>query len=83
MIFKGNYNLVLMNKEEKLKRLGGRIKKLRMDKGITQVDLAARVNKDQQSIQRLEAGRINPSYMYLTEIAEGLEISVARIVEFP
>lgn len=69
-----------MNKEVILKDLGDRIRKIRKDKGITQVQLAHTIGKDQQSIQRLEAGNINPSYIYLFEIADGLEISLTDLL---
>ena len=65
-----------MNKEVLLKDLGERIRIVRKDKGITQVQLAHSIGKDQQSIQRLETGNINPSYIYLQEIAEGLETTL-------
>jgi putative transcriptional regulator len=63
-----------MNKEVLLKELGDKIRLIRKDKGITQVQLAHSIGKDQQSIQRLEAGNINPTYIYLQEIAEGLNV---------
>lgn len=69
-----------IDKENELKNIGQRIKKVRMDKGLTQVDLSSLVNKDQQSIQRLEAGRVNPSYVYLLEICLGLEIDLKDIL---
>ncbi|TSD67661.1 helix-turn-helix transcriptional regulator [Inquilinus sp. KBS0705] len=65
-----------MNKEVLLKDLGEKIRTVRKDKGITQVQLAHSIGKDQQSIQRLETGNINPSYIYLQEIAEGLETTL-------
>jgi transcriptional regulator with XRE-family HTH domain len=51
-----------------------------MEKGLTQFELGTRINKDQQSIQRLEAGKINPSYIYLKEICIGLEIDLKDIL---
>lgn len=74
-----------MDKEKKilLKRLGGNIRRIRKEKGLTQVELANMVNKDQQSIQRLEMGNINPSFYYLYEIAEGLEIDLKELMNFP
>lgn len=66
------------NKEEELKKLGKRIKQIRLSKNLTQADLAARIGKDQQSIQRLEAGRVNPSYIYLLEIGKGLEVEIGE-----
>lgn len=72
-----------MNKEVLLKDLGEKIRLIRKDKGITQVQLAHSIGKDQQSIQRLEAGNINPSYIYLQEIADGLNIPLLDLLSKP
>jgi putative transcriptional regulator len=56
-----------MEKEILLKNLGARIRKIRNKKGISQKQLAHSIGKDQQSVQRLEAGNINPTYYYLYE----------------
>ena len=69
-----------MNKEVLLKDLGEKIREIRKDKGVTQVQLAHSIGKDQQSIQRLEAGNINPSYIYLQEIAEGLNVTLLDVL---
>lgn len=69
-----------MQKEELLKQLGMHIRKLRESKNLSQSELAASVGKDQQSIQRLEAGKINPSFFYLHQIAEGLSLKVTDIL---
>ncbi len=70
-----------MNKEVLLKDLGANIRMIRKEKGITQVQLAHSIGKDQQSIQRLEAGNINPSYIYLQEIAEGLNVPLLDMLK--
>ncbi|MCF0072477.1 helix-turn-helix domain-containing protein [Dyadobacter sp. CY261] len=70
-----------MDKVILLTQLGRRIRDLRVMKGVTQTELAHAIGKDQQSIQRLEAGKINPSYFYLCEIAEGLQVSVKEITD--
>jgi transcriptional regulator with XRE-family HTH domain len=64
-----------MDKETELKKLGERVRQIRKSKGMTQVQLAHSLGKDQQSIQMLEKGKFNPTYFYLTEIAEGLKVS--------
>jgi transcriptional regulator with XRE-family HTH domain len=69
-----------MEKEALLKKLGERIREIRKEKGITQVKLAHSMGKDQQSIQRLEAGNVNPSYYYLREIAEGLGCTMSELL---
>jgi putative transcriptional regulator len=65
-----------MNKEQLLKKLGSRIRIIRIEKGMTQEELANSIGKDQQSIQRLESGRVNPSVFYLYEIAQGLDVEL-------
>ncbi|NGF56742.1 helix-turn-helix transcriptional regulator [Parapedobacter sp. SGR-10] len=65
-----------------LRKLGERIKYIRKEKGITQEMLAYSINKDQQSIQRLEKGKINPSFYYLYQISEGLGVRLQEIVNF-
>ena len=70
-----------MDKEVILKKLGERIREIRNAKGITQVRLAHSIGKDQQSIQRLETGNVNPSYYYLIQIAEGLNIKIEDLTK--
>jgi len=69
-----------IKKDIELKNLGKKIKKIRRSKGLTQFELGVRIQKDQQSISRLEAGEINPSYIYLMEICTGLEIDLKEIL---
>lgn len=69
-----------INKDIALKKLGDRVRAIRRKKGFTQFELASFVYKDQQSIQRLEAGRVNPSYIYLLEICEGLDIEMKELL---
>ena len=68
------------DKEVELKKLGEKIRKIRMDKGLSQTQLGYLVNKDQQSIQRLESGRMNPSYFYLLEISIGLKVELKELI---
>ena len=70
-----------MEKETLLKNLGARIREIRKEKGISQKVLAHSIGKDQQSIQRLEAGNVNPTYYYLCEIAEGLDVDLGLIIK--
>jgi putative transcriptional regulator len=71
-----------MNKKKMLIELGQRIRKIRLEKGLTQVELANNTGKDQQHIARIEAGGRNPSYIFLCEVAEGLGISVSELLKF-
>jgi putative transcriptional regulator len=65
---------------KKLKILGGRLKEIRNDKGLTLKELGYRIDKDPQSISRVEMGDINPTYLYLLKLCEGLEVSISEIV---
>lgn len=69
-----------MDKNEELCEFGRNVKKIRESKGLTQAQLAHKINKDRESISRLERGKINPTYLYLIEISEGLEISISELV---
>ena len=66
----------LMDKSEELKLLGKRIREIRMSIGLSQAQLGLKIFKDQQSIHKVESAQFNPSYIYLLEICEGLEISI-------
>lgn len=70
-----------MKKEVFLKKLGERVRNIRIEKGITQKELAHSLGKDQQSIQRLEGGNINPSVFYLYEICKGLNVSLEDLIK--
>ncbi len=62
-----------------LLNLGDRIREIRIKQGMSQVKLAFSIGKKQQSIQRLEQGKTNPSYLYLKEVANGLKISLSEL----
>jgi putative transcriptional regulator len=70
-----------MEREKELQKLGERIKQLRIDKGLTQFELGSRINKDDSTVARIEAGRTNPTYTSLLLIAEGLEVNLFEIIE--
>ena len=71
-----------MDKQEFLTELGKRIIKLRQQKGWSQAELARNCDKEKQSIERLENGKINPSAYYLKEIANGLGVELSELLKF-
>ena len=76
-----------MNSREKvesdyLKKLGKRIKTLRKERGIKQVDLAYSCDIEKQSMSRIEAGNTNPSILLLRKIAEIIEVPVSELLDF-
>ncbi|MFD0939767.1 helix-turn-helix domain-containing protein [Pedobacter boryungensis] len=64
------------------KKLGKQIAKLRENKGLTQSQLSALINKDFQSISRIENGRVNASGYILKEIADALEVDMNKLFDF-
>lgn len=70
-----------MTKETFLKKVGKHITLLREEKGLSQTELALRCDKDKQSLNRLEKGKINPSIYYLKEIAEELGVSLKELLD--
>ena len=65
-----------MDKSEKLMALGERVRKIRVSKGLTQTELANIIGKDHPSINKLENGKVNPSYIFLSEVADGLGVDL-------
>ncbi len=70
-----------MDKKEMLKQLGARVREIRTAKGLTQTELAHKIGKDHPSINKLENGKVNPSLIFLIEVAAGLEVNVAEFLK--
>ena len=69
-------------KEILQKSFGNHIKQLRLKKGLTQVDVSSSMNKDQQSLQRVESGNVSPSLYYLFQLAEALNVEPGELLVF-
>lgn len=64
-----------INKE--LKKLGERVHQLRMEKGLTQLDLSSRCIIDRADISRIEHGEMNIKFSSLVQLAIALEVSIS------
>ncbi len=71
-----------MTKEEVNLKMGQRIVDLRKEKGWTQSDLARACDKDRQTIERLEKGRVTPTLYSLVEISRAMDIPLRVLVDF-
>lgn len=69
-------------KEIILKKFGQHIKNLRMAQNLTQVEVSSAMVRDQQSLQRVESGRVNPSLTYLLELANAMKIDPKVFFDF-
>jgi putative transcriptional regulator len=72
---------VKTSKEAELKKLGARLKTLRLEKGLTMEVLAYECDTDVSQIHRIESGKINPMYTTLRNLANGLGVSVSELMK--
>ena len=70
-----------MEEKEILWRLGQKIKEIREQKGIRQVDLAYSLGYDRSNMSRLESGRVNPRFTTLIKVANELDITVPELMD--
>lgn len=71
-----------MNKDNLNRKIGQKIVELRVAKGWSQSDLAKACHKDRQGIEKLEKGKVNPTFYTLYEVAQALEVNVSELVDF-
>jgi transcriptional regulator with XRE-family HTH domain len=63
--------------------VGGNVLRIRLEKGLSQEELAARSGFNQHYISELEAGKRNPTIISLHEIAQGLGVVPAELLIQP
>jgi len=57
------------------------IARLRIERGMTQAELAEKAGTKQPNIARLESGRANPSLAFLRKVASALDSHVSVRIE--
>lgn len=70
-----------MVEEVFLKKIGERIRKLRLEDGLSQEKLAFQSNLDRTYIGSVERGERNIAIINLNKIAKALNISVSKLLE--
>ena len=65
--------------QKRLDEIGLRLKTIRESKNLTLQELGYKIDKEPQSISRVENGKINPTYLYLLELCKGLEIDISEL----
>mgnify|MGYP003049439103 CR=1 FL=1 len=63
------------------KKLGLRIKELRLQKGISQEKFALTIDMDRTYFSSVEAGKRNISILNIKKIADGLGVSLNKLFE--
>ena len=69
-----------MSDEKNLRVLGGRIRRLRLAKGISQERLAELAGIHENHLRRVELGQANPTYLVLLRISDALEIALLELL---
>ncbi len=63
-------------------QVGKRIQKIRIEKNMSQQDLAAKCNFEKSNMSRLEAGRANATLSTLKTVSKALEINIIELFKF-
>ncbi len=70
-----------MTDKELLKRLGLRIKQLRTEKGLSQLELGDEIEVEKSNISRMESGKFNTKILTLYKVAKALDLSVSELLD--
>ena len=66
-----------------LREVGNNIRRIRLQKGMTQMELAFECDDvDYSQINRIELGKVNFSISYLSLIAQILEVSSEDLIKY-
>jgi len=63
-------------------KLGYKIKYLRTQKGVSQLDLSLKTGLTTRTISRIECGIIDPKYSTLMKIAQALGVELTELLVF-
>ncbi len=67
--------------KEDAKKLGENIKNIRLDKEITQTELAETIGVDKSFISNIENGKTNPTLSTITSLAKALKVSPDELLK--
>lgn len=73
--------MVAVDLNHVFEKLGLRIRDIRKERGLTQMELAFRCGMEPSNLNRIEAGRTNPTVRSLTLIANGLGVKLSSLFE--
>lgn len=71
-----------MTRDQLLQQIGKKVTYYRKLAGLSQTELALRLDKDRQNVNRIEKGGINISVSALAEVAKELDIPLKALFDF-
>jgi transcriptional regulator with XRE-family HTH domain len=69
--------------DEALQSIAHNVRRLRDERGMSQVDLAKRAGLSRQMVALIEGAESNPSVATLAEVAKSLGVTLAQLVDSP
>ena len=70
-----------MDKQELQTKIGLKVRQLRIEKNISQIELASACNFEKSNLSRLEAGNTCPNIYTLYKIAINLEVNISELLK--
>lgn len=71
----------MINHREDSKRIGQNLKKLRLKKGLTQMEIALATNLSEAYISRIETGKARITFNLLSQLCRGIKIRSSKLME--
>lgn len=75
-------SMINENDKKIIRRFGEHLAKLRNEKTLSQRQLSHRCRVDYSKISAMEMGKVNVTLITLTELAKGLEVDLAVLLDF-
>lgn len=72
--------MIIYMKDES-KKLGENIKKIRIEKDITQSEVARRLGVDRSFVSNIEKGKNNPTLSTITSLAKVLDVPTTELLK--
>ena len=63
------------------KKLGANLKKIRLSKGIKQVEIARTLGVDRSFVSNIENGKTNPTLSTIASLAKALSVSTNELLK--
>jgi transcriptional regulator with XRE-family HTH domain len=76
-----NVKLLITDMNEQSKKLGANIKRILVEKNMTQGDICRKLDVDRAYISNVVSGNKNPTLATITKIAEALDVSVGELLK--
>ncbi len=67
--------------DKSAKKLGSNMKRIRLEKGMSQGDICRRLGVDRSYISNVESGKKNPTLLTITKLAKALGVSVGELLK--